>query len=157
MRSFVVSSTAALALTACATITMQSPPENPQTIVNERVAIMKNFAGALGAAGQFAQGKGTSKDAMTKLTAARTGADRLAYLFPPGTALGDRGVANSRALSTIFSKRDDFGAKRENLVEVLAVLDTAVSQRTKAEVAKQVATTKDACLACHTKYRAAEE
>ena len=146
---------AAVAFTLAACATTQSPPANPQGVVNERVAIMKSFVGALTASAQYAQGKGTAQDAKTKLTAARTGVDRLQTLFPPGTALGDRGVTQSRALSTIFASRPDFDAKRATLADALAGLDASLAQKTNA--AKQIPIVKNACLACHSKYRSADE
>jgi len=149
-----VTAAALLALAACATL---SPPANPQSVVNERVTIMKNFVGALTASGQYTQGKGTAQDAKTKLAAARAGVDRLENLFPPGTALGDRGVTTSRALSTIFANRADFDAKRAKFGQVLAALDAAVGQNAKPETAKQITAVKSTCLACHAKYRTADE
>lgn len=145
----------AAALVACATL--ESPPENPQTVVNERVAVMKSFAGALGAAGNFAQGKATAATAKAKLATARGGAGRLGDLFPRGTALGDRGVKNSRALSTIFANRSDFDAKRDTLENTLAELDDALAKNSKSEAAKRTTAVKGACAACHTRYRTPDE
>ena len=143
------------ALAACAT--QESPPKNPQRVVNERIAVMKSFAGALGAAGNFAQGKATVEAAKAKLAAARAGAERLGDLVPRGTALGDRGVTTSRALSTIFANRSDFDSKRAALEDALAALDGALAKNSKSEAVKHVAPVKNACAACHARYRAPDE
>lgn len=145
---------AALVLAACAT---QSPPENPQVVVNQRVAVMKGFVGALAASGQFAQGKAKAEAAKARLAAARAGIERLENLFPPGTALGDRGVTTSRALSTIFANRSDFDAKRTGLAGALAALDAAVTKNDAGATGKQIPAVKSACLACHTRYRTPDE
>jgi cytochrome c556 len=145
----------ASALVACAT--QESPPENPQGVVNERVAVMKSFIAALVAAGNFAQGKATAETAKAKVTAARAGAGRLSDLFPRGTALGDRGVKTSRALSTIFANRADFDAKRAALENTLAALDGALAENSKTDAAKLIAPVKSACLACHAHYRTPDE
>lgn len=144
-----------LALAACATFDVV--PENPQALVNERIAIMKGFVAALTASGQFAQDKPTAPGAKAKVAAARAGVERLDDLFPKGTALGDRGVAQSRALSTIFTNRADFDGKRQALAGALAALDSALSKNSKADVAKQLQQTKTTCGACHTRYRTPDE
>jgi len=140
-------------LAAACTTMMDRPPADPQAVVNERIAVMKGFVGALATSGQYLQGKTTAAAAKTKLAAARQGAGRLENLFPRGTALGDRGVSESRALSTIFANRSDFDDKREALVAALADLDTALGG-SKEAAAKAIQSTKDACLACHNRYRA---
>jgi cytochrome c556 len=145
----------ATALSACSTT--QPPPENPQAVVNQRVAVMKGFAGALGAAGNFAQGKGSAEAAKAKIAAARKGAERLEDLFPPGTALGDRGVSDSRALSTIFTNRRDFDAKRAALEEALAALEGALAKKSNGETGKLVTSAKSTCAACHSRYRTPDE
>jgi cytochrome c556 len=146
---------AAAALAACAT--EDTAPENPQAVVNARVAIMKSFAGALGATGAFADGKGSAAAAKTRLVTARDGVARLENLFPRGTALGDRGVTTSRALSTIFANRSDFDKKHEALADALATLDAALAKGAKADTARALNAAKNACQACHGRYRAAEE
>lgn len=145
----------AIALLGCSTT--QSPPENPQAVVKQRIAIMKSFPGALATAGAFAQGKGTAEAAGAKLAVARTGAERLRDLFPPGTALGDRGVSDSRALSTIFANRADFDAKRTALEDALTGLETALAKKSKVETANLVTSAKSACAACHGRYRTPDE
>jgi cytochrome c556 len=138
--------------------TMDSgPPPNPQSVIDRREGIMKGFAGALGAAANYTQGKGTAAEAKAKLTSARANAETLATLFPRGTALGDRGVNHSRALSTIFTNRSDFEAKADNLAQAFASLDTALSKGSKDETSKAAAGARNACSQCHNKYRAPED
>jgi cytochrome c556 len=154
-RHLATSSLIALALAACATIDVV--PENPQALVNERIAIMKGFVAALTASGQFTQDKATAQTAKSKMAAARAGVERLDDLFPKGTALGDRGVKNSRALSTIFANRPDFETKRSNLADTLSVLDAALAKSSKADAAKTIVQVKNACAACHTRFRSPDE
>lgn len=145
--------------TACGTLDTAGTavPDNPQAVVNERVAVMKSFAGAVTTSGQFIQGKATAAVATAKVASAAGGAERLARLFPRGTALGDRGVSQSRALSTIFANRSDFDAKLGNLANALANLDTALGPADKKRVATAVAEVRKACLACHSRYRTPDE
>jgi cytochrome c556 len=138
-------------------MTADSVPDNPQAVIKERVAIMKGFVGALSASGAYTQGKGTLKDAQTKVAAARAGADKVQRLFPRGTALGDKGVTDSRALSTIFTNRSDFDAKLGETMHALAALDAALAGGAKAGVTAAIGQTKSACVACHTRYRTADE
>lgn len=145
----------ALALSACTSLDMV--PDNPQALVNERIAIMKGFVAALTASGQFAQDKATAAAAKAKLATARAGAARLDELFPKGTALGDPRVTQSRALSTIFANRMDFDAKSAALENALAALDDALARNSKADVAKQLTQTKNSCGACHSRYRSPDE
>jgi cytochrome c556 len=152
--STAVSAAALMALAACVS---DAPPENPQLVVNQRVTIMKSFVGALTLSGNFVQGKGTAAVAQTKVAAALAGVDKLEELFPRGTALGDRGVATSRALSTIFSNRSDFDAKRETLGAALGTLDVALVKKSKPGADRALADVKSACNACHTRYRAPED
>jgi cytochrome c556 len=147
---------AALALAACATLT-DTPPANPQSVVDERVRIMKSFGAALGAANNYGQGKATVAEAKAKLAPARASMERIGDLFPRGTALGDRGVTQSRALSTIFTNRSDFADKMEALAEAFATLDGALARNAKAEAASAVGQVRNACNTCHTKYRAPED
>ncbi|MFM9863218.1 MAG: cytochrome c [Micropepsaceae bacterium] len=146
----------AVALTACIS-TLDTPPSNPAGLINQRVAVMKGFAGALGAAGAFAQGKGTEAAAHTKLAAAYANTAKLAELFPRGTAMGDRGASTSRALSTIFTNRSDFDAKIEATARALGALDALVQRGAKGEVARTLESAKATCGSCHSKYRAADE
>jgi cytochrome c556 len=146
---------ALLALIACATD--DTRPENPQAVVNERIAIMKTFAAALAAADNYARGKGTVEAARAKVAPALHGAERLKDLVPRGTALGDRGVTTSRALSTIFANRSDFDDKREALADALAAMDVALAKKSKSDLAKRIPAAKGACQACHARYRAAED
>jgi cytochrome c556 len=138
-------------------VTAESVPDNPQAVIKERVQIMKGFVGALSASGAYVQGKGTAKDALVKVAAARAGADRASALFPRGTALGDKGVANSRALSTIFANRSDFDAKLEATVRAFGAIDAALMRGAKDEVTASLNATKGTCGACHAKYRTADE
>ncbi|MEQ1865773.1 MAG: cytochrome c [Micropepsaceae bacterium] len=144
-----------LALAACATFDV--PPDNPQALVNERIAIMKGFVAALTATGQFTQDKATAAAAKAKVAASRAGVERLDDLFPKGTALGDRGVKQSRALSTIFANRADFETKRAALADALQALEIALSKNTKADAARELQQTKSTCGACHTRYRTPDE
>lgn len=145
-------------VSACAACTTdRPPPANPQSVVDQRVAIMKSFGGAIGATTSFTQGKATAAVAKTKLGQARANVDRLADLFPRGTALGDRGVRESRALSTIFANRADFEGKIDTLRERLAALDAPVAKGAKPEATKALAAARAACSACHNKYRAPED
>ena len=156
MRSILVAG-AALSLTACATIMEPGPPANPQAVVNERVAVMKTFGGALGARINFTQGKATAADAQKKVASASAQVDRVPGLFPRGTALGDRGVTQSRALSTIFINRGDFEGKFDTLGRAFANLEATLAKNAKADATKAVADTRAACAACHNKYRAPED
>ncbi|NOT41208.1 MAG: cytochrome c [Alphaproteobacteria bacterium] len=146
----------AVSLTACVS-TLDTPPSNPQGVINQRVQIMKGFGGALGAAGAFAQGKSTEAQAHTKLAAAYANTSKLGALFPRGTAMGDRNAGTSRALSTIFSNRSDFEAKIEATAQALGALDALVQRGAKGEVARTLDRAKAACGSCHSKYRAADE
>lgn len=147
---------AMLALAACA-MTSETPPENPQRVVDDRVRIMKGFGGALGAATNYGQGKATVAEAKTKLAAARANLERVAGLFPRGTALGDRGVSRSRALATIFTNRDDFEEKLDALANAFAALDAALAKNVVSGATGALGPVRAACNACHTKYRAPEE
>jgi cytochrome c556 len=147
---------AASTLFACQTFE-PAPPPNPQSVVNQRVAIMKGFAGAVGAATNVAQGKAPAASAKTKIATARTDVERVSGLFPPGTALGDKGVAQSRALSTIFKNRSDFEGKFDALAAAFANLDAALAKNAKSEVSAALAATRNACSQCHNKYRAPED
>ena len=147
---------AALALAACTTMS-DTPPDNPQTVVDERVAIMKSFVGALAATANYTQGKATAAAAKTKLTAARANMGRIGDLFPRGTALGDKGVTHSRALSTIFTNRGDFADKMEALAAAFATLDEPLTRDAKAQTTTALASVKSACTSCHDKYRAPED
>ena len=141
---------------ACQT-TKHEPPKNPQTLVDQRVAIMKTFIGGLGASSQFAQGKAPAAAAKAKVNIARSGLERLDDLFVPGTALGDRGVTKSRALTTIFAKNSDFHDKLRELSAAFADIDGALSHESKNETATAVQRTKTACLSCHSKFRTPDE
>ena len=152
-----LSATALLGLAACTTLTEERSPANPQAVVGQRVAMMKTFGGALGAATNQTQGKATAAAARKNIAAARAQLEGAPSLFPRGTALGDRGVTKSRALSTIFLNRSDFEAKFDALAGRFAELDAALAKNAKAETAKAVADTRAACSACHNKYRAPEE
>jgi cytochrome c556 len=150
-------STAILALAACTTLTEEKPPANPQSVVDQRVGLMKKFGAALGATGNYAQGKTTAAAARKTVADARAGAESAAKLFPRGTALGDKGVTQSRALSIIFANRSDFEAKFATLSDRLAALDAALAKNAKTDVTKAMADTRAACSACHNKYRAPED
>ena len=145
----------ALAVAGCAA--MEGVPDNPQAVVDQRVAVMKSFVGALQASGAYASGKGTQGDAQTKLAAARSGLQRLAGLFPRGTALGDKGVTKSRALSTIFANRGDFDGLMADADAGLAALQGAVTRGAAAESGDAISKVKPACVSCHNKYRTADE
>lgn len=145
----------AMALATASCTTTETPPANPQSVVDQRVSIMKRMGGALGAAASATQDKNTQAAAKAKLAAAQTGATRLSELFPRGTALGDPGVKNSRALSTIFSNRADFDRKLETLNQNLAALDAALAKP--AETSNALTAAKTTCKSCHDKYRAAED
>lgn len=136
---------------------LDSPPANPQGVINERVAIMKGFGGALGASSAYVQGKGTAQAARAKLGPAMQNTGKLAGLFPRGTAMGDKGAGTSRALSTIFSNRADFEAKIDATARALGALDALVARGAKAEASAAFDRARAACGACHTKYRAADE
>jgi len=159
MRSFArVFSLIVLSLFAASCQTPKhEPPKDPQNLVDQRVAIMKTFIAGLGASSQYAQGKQTAAAAKAKLDIARSGAERLDELFAPGTALGDRGVTKSRALSTIFAKNSDFGDKLRELRSAFTELDGALTRDSKTEAATAAQRTKSACLSCHTKYRTPDE
>lgn len=144
---------AAFALAACAT---DQPPADPQSVVDQRVAIMKGFASALGASSNFVQGKGTQAVAKAKLSAARANLERVVEMFPRGTALGDRGVRQSRTLTTVFANRSDFDEKFVALSRAFATLDGALAKN-KDAASPAVASVKAACTACHNKYRAPED
>lgn len=152
-----LSATAMLGLAACTTLIEERPPANPQSVVDQRVAVMKTFGAALGAATNQTQGKATAAAARKNIAAARAQLERAPSLFPRGTALGDRGVTQSRALSTIFINRSDFDAKFDALAGRFAELDTALAKNAKAETMKALADTRAACSACHNKYRAPED
>jgi cytochrome c556 len=147
---------AALALAACAMLS-ETPPENPQRVVDDRVRMMKGFGGALGAATNYSQDKAGAAEAKAKLAAARANLERIGDLFPKGTALGDRGVTQSRALSTIFTNRGDFEDKFDALGSAFATLDAALAKNAKAEAMSALNATRAACNACHSKYRAPED
>ncbi len=144
---------AAFALAACAT---DQPPANPQNVVDQRVAIMKGFASALGASSNFVQGKGTQAAAKAKLSAARADLERVVEMFPRGTALGDRGVTQSRTLTTVFANRSDFEEKFGALDRAFAALDEGLAKNKEA-TSPAVAGVKAACTSCHNKYRAPED
>lgn len=152
-----LSAAAVLGLAACTTLTEERPPANPQGVVAQRVALMKTLGSALGAATNQTQGKTTAAAARKSIATARAQLEGAPKLFPRGTALGDRGVTQSRALSTIFINRSDFEAKFDTLAGRLAELDAALAKNAKAETAKALADTRAACSACHNKYRAPEE
>jgi cytochrome c556 len=152
-----LSAAAMLGLAACTTLTEERPPANPQAVVDQRVAAMKTFGAALGAATNHTQGKTTAAAARKNIAAARAQLEGAPKLFPRGTALGDRGVTQSRALSTIFTNRGDFEAKFDALAGRLAALDAALAKTAKAETVKALADTRAACSACHNKYRAPED
>ena len=143
-------------LAGCQTI-MDAPPSNPQAVVDQRVSIMKGFVGSLGASSAFTQGKGDARSAQSKVAAARAGAAKLDGMFPRGTALGDKGVAKSRALSTIFTNRSDFEAKLAASAQTLATLESALARGSKADTTGALAGAKNACVSCHNKYRTADE
>lgn len=145
-----------LAIAACTTLT-DAPPADPQKVIDERVAMMKSFVGALGTSTQYTQDKAPILAAQGKVAIARRKLKAAQSLFPRGTALGDRGVTRSRALSTIFANRDDFDAKFDALAASLAGLDAALAKNAKADVTAALASTKKTCLACHDKYRAPED
>jgi cytochrome c556 len=151
----VTTSLLTLALAACASLDV--PPENPQALVNERIAIMKSFVAALTASGQFTQDKTTAAAAKAKVAVARKGVERVDDLFPKGTALGDRGVTDSRALSKIFTKRPEFEAKTADLANALAALEAALAKGSKADVAKALPTVKGTCGSCHSRFRTPDE
>lgn len=144
---------AAFTLAACVT---DQPPANPQSVVDQRVAIMKGFASALGASSNVVQGKGTQAAAKARLSAARADVERVVEMFPRGTALGDRGVRQSRTLTTVFANRSDFEAKFDTLSRAFAVLDDALS-KSKDATSPALAGAKAACTSCHEKYRAPED
>ena len=146
---------ATLTLVACETGNV--PPANPQQVVDERVAVMKSLGAALAATNAFVQGKGTAPAAQAKLSPARNNALRIPQMFPRGTALGDKGVAKSRALSTIFTNRSDFDNKANTLLAKLDQLESALTGNSKADTTAALTTTKAACASCHDKYRAADE
>lgn len=145
-----------LAIAACTTLT-DTPPADPQKMIDERVAVMKSYIGALSASTQYTQDKATAAAAKAKVAAARNGVAAAPSLFPRGTALGDRGVTRSRALSTIFANRADFDAKFDALAANFAALDAALAKNAKADATAALASTKKACLVCHDKYRAPED
>jgi cytochrome c556 len=157
MRPFTRSAAALATLTLVACETGSPPPADPQRVVNERVAIMKSLGVALAATGAFTQGKGQAADARAKLGIARTNAERIPDMFPRGTALGDKGVARSRALTTIFASRGDFDAQARALQSKLSELESALAKGTKADASAALAATKVTCSSCHSKYRAADE
>lgn len=146
---------ATLTLLACETGNV--PPANPQQVVDERVAVMKSLGAALAATNAFVQGKGTAPAAQSKVALARNNAQRIPQMFPRGTALGDKGVANSRALSTIFTNRGDFDKKASSLLAKLDGLVGALQGNSKSEATSALAATKNACASCHDKFRAADE
>lgn len=152
-----LSATAMIGLAACTTLMEERPPANPQAVVNQRVAAMKTLGAAIGAATNQTQGKTTAAAARKSLAAARAQLEGVPKLFPRGTALGDRGVTQSRALSTIFINRSDFEAKFDALADRLAELDAALAKNAKAETTKALADTRAACSSCHNKYRAPED
>jgi cytochrome c556 len=145
-----------LGVGGCQTM-MESPPANPQTVIGQRVGIMKGFVDALSASSAFAQGKGGAPAAQAKVATARAGAAKLEGLFPRGTALGDKGVTRSRALSTIFKSRSDFEAKLAASAQTLAALEGALARGSKADTTGALNRAKAACGSCHDKYRAADE
>lgn len=153
---FVVMLFIAAAVAGCAS-TLDAPPANPQGVIKARVAIMRGFGGALGASAAYVQGKGTAQAAHTKLAAALPNTDRLAALFPRGTAMGDKGAGTSRALATIFSNRADFEAKIGAMARAMGALDAVVARGAKAEASAAFDRARAACGACHSKYRAADE
>jgi len=146
-----------LTLAACTTLTEEKPPANPQAVIDQRIAIMKTFGAALGAAANQTQGKTTPAAARKSVADARTGLARVAQLFPRGTALGDRGVTQSRALSIIFANRSDFETKLDALSGRFAQLDAALAKNAKADTTKAIADARAVCSACHNKYRAPED
>jgi cytochrome c556 len=145
-----------LVLAGCASID-DTPPANPQAVVNERVQIMKQFGSALATSWAYMQGKRTAKAARAKIPPALAGAAKLEDLFPRGTALGDRGVKTSRALSTIFKNRSDFEARIEALSPAFAGIDAALARGSKADTTAAVNAARAMCASCHNKYRAADE
>lgn len=145
-----------LAIAACTTLT-DTPPADPQKVIDERVAAMKSFVSALGTVTQYTQDKAPVLAAQGKVAIARGKLKAAQSLFPRGTALGDRGVTRSRALSTIFSNRADFDAKFDALAANFAALDAALAKNAKADAATALAATKKTRLACHDKYRAPED
>ena len=157
MRSFARPALALATLTLVACETGNVPPANPQQVIDERVAVMKSLGAALAATNAFVQGKGTGPAAQAKLSAARNNALRIPQMFPRGTALGDKGVANSRALSTIFTSRSDFDNKANALTAKLDQLERALASKAKAEASSALTAAKSACASCHDKYRAADE
>ena len=146
---------ATLTLVACETGNV--PPANPQQVIDERVAVMKSLGAALAATNAYVQGKGTVPAAETKLAVARKNALRIPQMFPRGTALGDKGVANSRALSTIFTNRNDFDSKANALLTRLDQLQTALSANAKTDTSSALSATKATCASCHDKYRAPDD
>jgi cytochrome c556 len=145
-----------LTIAACTTL-IDTPPADPQKLIDERAAVMKGFVGALGAGTQYTQDKVTAAAAQAKVAAARGKVAAVPSMVPRGTALGDRGVTRSRALSTIFANRADFEAKFDALGANFASLDAALAKNAKADAATALAATKKTCLACHDKYRAPED
>jgi cytochrome c556 len=155
MRKFVIGLTV-VALGGCLSAN-DTPPDNPQAVIAERVQIMKGFGGAMGAANAFVQGKGTSQAAHAKLGPARAAGERLVHLFPRGTALGDKGADKSRALSTIYQNRADFEAKLGAALSALDTLDGTLVRDDKAGATAAFNGARAACASCHNKYRAADE
>ena len=152
----VMLSIVAVALAACQS-TIDTPPANPQGVVNERQGIMKGFGGALAASAAYVQGKGPAAAAHTKLAAAYANTTKVAALFPRGTAMGDRGASTSRALATIFANRSDFEAKLDATARALGALDALVQRGAKTEASAAFDTARASCASCHNKYRAADE
>lgn len=136
---------------------IDTPPANPQNVVNERVAIMKSFGGGLAASAAYVQGKGTAQAARAKLAVAMQNTGKLAPLFPRGTAMGDKGAGTSRALSTIFANRADFEAKIDATARALGALDALIARGAKAEASAAFDRARASCGSCHAKYRAADE
>jgi cytochrome c556 len=155
MRNIAAAALIVLGLGGC--VTADRVPDNPQRVIKERVQIMKGFGAALSASGAYAQGKAPAKDAQAKVAAARAGADRAQGLFQRGTALGDKGVTASRALSTIFVNRADFEGKLATTARAFAAIDAALARGAKADVSAALVQAKGTCGACHARYRAADE
>jgi len=135
-----------LALTASAGIAADAP----QTVVEQRVAAMKQMGGKLNEAFQLS---GTdAAAARAKLAEAIPIAQSIPTRFPDGTFDGDPGVS-TRAQPKIKSDRAGFQKAADGLVAALKAADAKLAANDAAGIDAAFADVRKACGSCHEPFR----
>ena len=137
---------AGIALAATAAMAADAP----QTIVDQRVAAMKQMGGKVNEAFQLS---GTdAAGARAKLAEAITIAQSIPTRFPKGTADGDPGVT-TRALPKIWSDTAGFQKAADGLVAAMKATDAKLAANDTAAVDAAFADVRKACGSCHEPFR----